>query len=286
MDVEAGSASDNPVWQSRRLWSLWDMLKLKSDPFIRAVGALHSMGGMCLVFKSKGELIGGVLPEHRRDLEKPALALQDALQDLEAPLTRKSNERLLNGLRKDTLTLPELEMLLLQVMPRLCDEFGEQTFLALSSREATLYGVAEPPFGSEVAEKFKSAIYDINEAAKCLALGRSTASVFHLMRVVERGLRAVYLCMGLTVPDNNSWGIWLKGIRDERMRRGDRKWSENDYFQDVYSRLDATKDAQRDPTIHIETIHTESEAAVIYENTKALMQKIASRMDEDGKPKA
>jgi hypothetical protein len=55
------------------------MLKLKSDPFIRAVGALHSMNGMCLAFKTEGKLVGNLLEAHRKELEKVALALQDAL---------------------------------------------------------------------------------------------------------------------------------------------------------------------------------------------------------------
>ena len=53
---------------------------------------------------------------------------------------------------------------------------------------------------------------------------------------------------------------------------------------DLWQHLNSIKDAQRDPTIHVETIHTEAEAALIFENTKALMKKIASRMDESGKP--
>src|SRR5262249_16155953 len=141
-----------------------------------------------------------------------------------------------------------------------------------------------PLFGAEVAAKFPSAIFDIHEAAKCVALGRSTAAVFHLMRVVEIALRAVHACLGLNPPTNPNWGRLLGEVRDERVRRG-RAWPENEYFQDVYASLDAIKDAQRNPTIHVETIHTETEAALIFENTKGLMRKIASKMDEKGDPR-
>jgi hypothetical protein len=182
--------------------------------------------------------------------------------------------------------MPELEMLLLQLMPRLCDEFGEQTFLALSSQEADLYAPLGPPFGPEVGTKFTGAIYDISEASKCLALGRATATVFHLMRTIERALRAIYSCLSLPTFNNPSWGILLAEIRKERLRRGDVAWPENSFFQDIWQRLDSIKDAQRDPTIHVETIHTEEEAKQIFESTKGFMKKIASRMDENGEPKA
>jgi hypothetical protein len=106
------------------------------------------------------------------------------------------------------------------------------------------------------------------------------------MRVIEIALRALHACLGLTPPNNPSWGIWLKQIRDERVRRRDRTWTENDHFQDVYSRLDAIKDAHRDSTMHVQTIHTVEEAGLISENANGLMKKIVSRMDENGDPRA
>jgi hypothetical protein len=46
-------------------------------------------------------------------------------------------------------------------------------------------------FGPKVAAAFPSqeATYEIQETGSCLALGRNTAAVFHLMRVLEKGLR-------------------------------------------------------------------------------------------------
>lgn len=158
--------------------------------------------------------------------------------------------------------------------------------LVLPRNKLNLYEQKEAVFGQEVADKFKGAIYDINEAAKCLALDRSTAAVFHLMHVIERALRAVHACLGLSVPNNPSWGIWLSQIRDERLQRGAKNWPESAFFQDICQHLDSIKDAQRDPTLHVETIHTEEEASLIFENTKAFMKKIALRMDENGDPKA
>ena len=173
-----------------------------------------------------------------------------------------------------------------QLIGCLRNEAKTKVAMILPPGKMHLYAPPAPLWGDAIRGKFPSAMYDVNEAGKCLALGRASATVFHLMHIVEIALRAVHACLGLTPPDNPSWGIRLKDIRDERVRRGDRSWSENDYFQDIYSRLDAIKDAYRDPTIHVETIHTEEEADLIFKNTEALMKKIASRMDENGEPKA
>lgn len=174
---------------------------------------------------------------------------------------------------------------LYQLIGCLRSEAVTKAAMVLPPEKLQLYSPASPIFGSDVRSKFPAAIYDIDEAAKCLALGRSTATVFHLMRVLERALKAVNACLGLPLPNNPSWGIWLNEIRQERLKRG-KNWQENDFFQDVWQRLDSIKDAQRDPTMHVQTIHTEQEASIIFSNTEAFMKKLASRMDENGDPKA
>lgn len=46
-------------------------------------------------------------------------------------------------------------------------------------------------FGSDVADAFPSSAEDIQHAGTCFALGLNDASVFHSMRVLERGLSAI-----------------------------------------------------------------------------------------------
>lgn len=169
------------------------------------------------------------------------------------------------------------------------NEAETKAAMVLPPEKLSLFSPIDPIFGTEVRAKFPSAIYDIDEAAKCLALGRHTACVFHLMRAMEVVLKAVSACLGLAAPRNPNWGTWLDPIKTEIQRRspvGSRKWAKNDFFQDVYMRIDAIKDAQRNQTMHVESIYTEDEASLIFKNTQAFMQKIASQMDESGLPVA
>ncbi len=53
--------------------------------------------------------------------------------------------------------------------------------------------------GGEFKAKFPSAVQDIREAGNCIAVDSGTAAVFHLMRGVEWGIRA--LCVDLNVLD-------------------------------------------------------------------------------------
>jgi HEPN domain-containing protein len=145
----------------------------------------------------------------------------------------------------------------------------------------------EPLFSGEVRSKFPSAVFDIDESCKCLALGRYTACVFHLMRVMEIALHSVYACLAIPAPitgNDKTWGSIIQKIRNEY--RGRKNFSEMALFQEFHSLLDAVKDAWRNGTMHVENKYTEEEAKVILQTVKGYMIKLASRMDEKGYPTA
>jgi hypothetical protein len=181
--------------------------------------------------------------------------------------------------------LSDLDASLQALSAVILHESKTRVALILSADKIGLYEATEPHFGAEVRDKFPTSTYEINEAAKCLALGRTTACVFHLMRATEVTLKAVHACIGADSPRDKNWTNWLTPIREERIRRTT-KWAENDFFQDVWQRLDSIKDAQRNRTMHPDSVYTEEEARIIFESTRAFMKKVALRMNEDGEPKA
>ena len=94
-------------------------------------------------------------------------------------------------------------------------ELTTVTLLALEKKDQSYFSPKAPLFGPEVGTKFVGMSFEIDEAAKCLALGRPTACVFHLMRVMEIAVRAVARCLG--VPDpmrpaEKNWGFVLGEI--------------------------------------------------------------------------
>ena len=52
------------------------------------------------------------------------------------------------------------------------------------------------PFGPEVEARFPGSAYDIDEAGRCLALRRPTATVHHCLCILEQGLRGDALWRG------------------------------------------------------------------------------------------
>ena len=272
-----------------RLWSLKEMLRAYASEFLRLgrINAALELNLELLQKVSSGNSDPGVNETWSKidDLAGEVVnAMRRLTDEINLPSVNSQCDRIEKLLASQYIR-EDMVRALRAMHERVEDSLEERQFFYVKPELVSLYSSSHP-FGQLVSDRFPSASFDISEAGKCQALGRSTASVFHLTRITELGLRAIHNCLGIAPPNIATWGEWLKNIREERSKRGNRGWSENDLFQDLYSRLDAIKDAIRNPTIHVQTIYTEEEAKLLYDATKALMEKISSRMDEKGLPLA
>jgi hypothetical protein len=190
-----------------------------------------------------------------------------------------------------------LEGHLSAVLTRAPDDLGGRLALVLPSGKTKLYEPPAPLFGAAVDTKFKrKARREISEAGKCMALGRHTACVFHLMRTVEVAIESIRVCLQLPAPtkgQHKAWGAVLERLRQEIERREKldyaHQWSspaDKKFFEEVYMALVAIKDGCRDDTMHVESDYNEDEAEHLFAIAKGFMQKVASRLDEDGQPLA
>lgn len=165
---------------------------------------------------------------------------------------------------------------------RIQDEMGLELFFHVPSEYAKYYNSTEGIFGSDVLDKFPSAVYDISESGKCLAFERSTASVFHLMRVMESGLKS--LARGLDIPYAPSWESYLSQIQgriDAKHKKKGIRWKKDEpYFKEIAGDLIAVKTCWRNPTMHIDRVYTLEEAQNILYAVKTFMQRLAPRFSE------
>lgn len=170
-----------------------------------------------------------------------------------------------------------------QLNGRLIDELQLTTLLALTLEEASRYGDAQP-FGQGVAEAFPSCISDAEEATKCLALGRYTATVFHLMRVMEVGLRVLGARLNIPAANKPSWDSILNKAHGLMSLRNDKKpadWQHDEAFlSDAITMLTAVKTAWRNPTMHLEKTYTEEHAGDIWNAVRSFMQRLAAQLHE------
>ena len=68
------------------------------------------------------------------------------------------------------------------------NEMSTVKFFYMPNEQADFYS-QEELFGMKVNAKFPMIQYDMVEAENCLAMGRDTACVFHLMRIMEVGVQ-------------------------------------------------------------------------------------------------
>jgi len=209
------------------------------------------------------------------NLEFPPDTL-DTLAYLFRSLDMGSSAKFCERMKEADLSLQELQR-------RILDDLDLLIFMRVPTGKEEFLG--QLLFGPQVAEKFPSTANDIEEAAKCFAFGRSTACVFHLMRVLESGLRAIARKVNFPVDSGAGRPDWqpmlnkleaeLRKDYKEREFKGD-----HDFLAGVVAHFGNIKIAWRNRVMHVESKYDEEQALAIYNATKGFMQHLASQIGE------
>jgi hypothetical protein len=157
--------------------TLLEILETSAEAFWRLPGIV----GQLLVRLENGQInhevmkiASGSLGELNREVDR--LKLESASRQL---------ARIKKHLFEDNRGSAGLEPLVHELHLRILEELDDRYFLLVPTEAVGFYWQKAPLFGPEVEQKFPAMTEDISEAGKCLALNRNTASVFHLMRVME-----------------------------------------------------------------------------------------------------
>jgi hypothetical protein len=215
------------------------------------------------------------------------------LVTLEADSAVDEIDRSTEKLYDHSLTIDRCLYFAESIRSRLEDDMKRTKLLSLNSEEQG-YFASTPFFGGSFAEKFQTdGVFELDEAAKCIALGRPTAAVFHLMRLVEVGIRALARCLNIPdplKPAERNWGHILGEIKKGYEARwptvAARAQGNGELFEHLHASLDAVKNPWRNATMHVENKYTDDEAKHIFAAVKGFMKKLADRCNENGDPKA
>ena len=169
---------------------------------------------------------------------------------------------------------------------RFVDETQSLRFFSMTPQEAEEYN--EPWRGWEaVTEGFPHSYRDVYEASRCLAVARYTAVVFHLMRVMEIGLRFLGEALNdesLDPSRNPSWDNILKKCEKELQKpikdRSPEWHADERFFATATANLRAVQYAWRNPTLHVENHYGEEEAREIYRAVRGFMRHLATKLGE------
>jgi hypothetical protein len=261
-----------------RLVSLLDMLRFKAKAFVQTIDLVAQ-----LTVGSADEKVGAIHESALQHIYNSLERLESDLRDLELPLSATSAKRLKSNL-SNAQKLNHYKFLIAELRTRIFDEIDNTFLLQISADKAKLYESLDP-FGEQVAKSFPSVCYDAIEAARCRALNRSTACVFHLMRVLEIGLKP--FATRFNVPtDRQNWHNIIEGIEkairkmDEDPQRTKDWKDQQEFFAGAAMHFMFIKDAWRNYVAHARDKSTEEEAEKVFDNVRGFMQRLAMRLSE------
>lgn len=129
-------------------------------------------------------------------------------------------------------------------------------------------------FGEEVNKQFITCQYDIVEAGNCYAAGRSTAVVFHLMRIMETGVQQFGTKLGITLTGEKNWQLILNEV-NKAIKNLPIKDPSITELSEVSANLYAIKLAWRNEVMHPNDTYTLEEADNLIRQVKIFMQNLA-----------
>ena len=165
------------------------------------------------------------------------------------------------------------------------DELDTKLFLLVSPGKARFY--QDPLHGwAVVISQFPSALFDIEEAAKCFALNRYTGAVFHLSRVAEIAAVTIGRRVGYDSPREgfgevlNYLDNGLRQVRESYQSANPRFKGDVEFLSVVSALGHSVNQAWRQRVSHMDRQYTEEEATRIWAATQGLMQQLATKLSE------
>jgi len=194
--------------------------------------------------------------------------LKDTLKKMENWCKSVGLELSIKGIRRihemptEEFKLKALQLIFGELERRVEDELSSVLFMYIPPHRAGYYQT-RPLFNEKVAKKFPKATEDIEEAGKCFAVARYTACVFHLMRVMERGVQRLGKKLNVSIPvEEKDWGAIgnrINGAIKQLPNSTTQEKRIHTRYTKVATYLDNVRESWRNPTMHTKETYTEEE---------------------------
>lgn len=148
-------------------------------------------------------------------------------------------------------------------------------------------------FGSKVNAAFPSIESDLKEAGNCLAFGRNSATIFHLMRVAEVGLwelgrdRQIPLAKAKKI-EFTDWGLIIRELEDavkaiQQWQNSTSKEEAHKFYNHAVVEIRAFNDGWRRHSAHARPHMPDTspdEAKALWGHVERFMQTLAGKISE------
>jgi hypothetical protein len=296
-----------------RLWSLFDMINFGLGSFVTLYDSIRRLETYAAAQRSAPTPSLSIPPHtsaiaallatqslHVTDSEvgnaKSVVRFAEQIfQQLEMARSLKRAERLKGKLEYPALlSYTDYEVELRTLREAMEDDANECFFYSYPKAKVHLLQSAKDQW-KNTNEKFESARKEILQAVDCFACNHWTASVFHLMRIAEYGLRALARERGVTFPKARvelEWADWqnlIDGIKTKvellaKKRRGAKRGAALEFYRGALGSFEGFKDAFRNEVMHSRVSYDEGKALSCLNNVRDFMERLAAKIGE--KPKA
>jgi hypothetical protein len=291
--AEADALRQEPVLSPRRLVSLLAMIRFWAHHVMQGIDDLSRW----IRILSQKPGADPITTEDAQELEISLTALnlaldfmgntggRDQLQrliiDVSWPLKQpktgykpKSNETIKSFLERARIAVyNELELHKFAYVPEALQGYFEN----------------EKLFGEPVYDNFKSARDDIKETGNCLAAELHTASVFHLMRVAERGIRALAYDRRVKFDkgpiESQDWQAIIGQLQKEIEKvsnwpKSKQRAQAEEFYNSALEEFRGFKGAWRNHVMHARRSYNDRDALSVLSHVQRFMQLLATRISE------
>jgi hypothetical protein len=285
-----------------RLWSLYDMLLFYAAKLATGTMSLAHLHGRVdelartIVLFEAMSLASPRLhpfPESLRSILRESVGkasgdklvtVADNLEWLPVSPVVSAQLKRLREAAKRNLEVDQMEVLLSELRENIRIELDSILCFMVKPEYRELFDQKDQPFGDDVADKFPDANRDIAAAGRCLALNENTASVFHSMRVLEHGLRALAKQFNVDFAVD-SWHkvikeieVAINALRNTNRPGGltDAEREQITHCSEAASQFRYFKDAWRNHVSHARIMYTEPEALSVWTHVRDFMRSLAA----------
>lgn len=210
-----------------------------------------------------------------------------------------------SGSGRRAFTLGQLQWQIEELDEAITEELSKNSFMMIPIAKVEYYDNLKL-FGDAVSRKFPEANREIREAGNCFATGNNAACIFHLMRGVEHGARAMVRALNIRVGDKTigirkgelpfpvmlcEWGTLVRVFNETldqlTTRTSDEASKRAAFYKEAVVHFALLKDAWRNPLSHTRFApddYDPHKTMSVIINTRHFMEHLASRLQEDPIP--
>jgi len=256
-----------------QLVSLYNMLEFYAKPFL---SILDSISVVCSYLHS----ISLISPVSTLQLEQPEKFKKDVnalifqLEQIDLDFSLITAKELENTILQKSIPLILTQddvRLIFEIKKRIIDEFETKKIFILSQ---TKY-YQNINNWQKVIDKCNNLTFDIDESGKCLSFSRYTSCVFHLMRIIEKGVQILGDNLDVLETHTKTWGEIVKNVNNAIKSKNLHK---SQRYNETITYLTNIRIAWRNEVMHPKDTYTQEEAIGIYDATKIFMTHLVTEI--------